>query len=62
MLLSTLIFCGGVLGLALGAPVRVAVMTPIGGGRIVSWIWFALLIRRMRLQLVKRFDYQLLWD
>ena len=42
MLFSTLIFCGSVFALALGAPGFFGLLAPIGGvGLIASWLWLA---------------------
>ena len=42
MLVSTLIFCGSVLALSVGAPSWLGVLAPFGGtGLIISWLWLA---------------------
>ena len=40
MLISTLIFCGSVFALSLGAPRFFGLLAPVGGmGLIASWLW-----------------------
>jgi len=40
MLISTLIFCGSVFALSLGAPGFFGLLAPVGGmGLIASWLW-----------------------
>ena len=42
MLFSTLIFCGSVFALSLGAPDLFGLLAPLGGlGLITSWLWLA---------------------
>ncbi|MAW77435.1 MAG: DUF423 domain-containing protein [Planctomycetes bacterium] len=42
MLVSTVIFCGSVLALSVGASSWLGVLAPIGGtGLIISWLWLA---------------------
>lgn len=47
MLISTVIFCGSVFALALGAPGVLGAVAPIGGfGLIAAWLWLACLKTR----------------